>query len=549
MLTVLSLFTGAGGLDLGFEAAGFATTKAVEKDKAACQTLRLNRKWNVIDRDIHDVAYEELGGADVLIAGPPCQPFSKSAYWATGDTSRLDDPRADTLEAFLGVLRSTRPRVFLLENVTGLAFKGKDEGLRLLQRRVQEINAEIGTKYSFQWEILNAADYGVPQVRERVFIVGSRDGRRFSFPEPTHFDSTKALNGSRRRGGSPWIMAWDAIGDLENEDHPELAVGGRWGELLLSIPEGRNYLYHTDRGGGLPLFGWRRRCWTFLLKLAKNRPSWTIQSQPGTSVGPFHWKNRRLSTREMCRLQTFPDSYVICGSRTAVQRQIGNAVPPLLAEALAGEIRHQLLDAPSQQAPLKLRMEKRDATPPPEPIVAAPSRYLYLVGNHPPHPGPGKGPAARRTIRKGAKTIATPYPKPSSVQVSLRMRRVRGRNTKPEVIVRKLVHAMGYRYRLHGKDLPGRPDLVFSGRRKAIFVHGCFWHRHDCRAGRINPTFNTQYWRSKLARNKRRDEENVAALQALGWTPLIIWECKLADRAALAKCIKAFLGTPARKSR
>ena len=96
----------------------------------------------------------------------------------------------------------------------------------------------------------------------------------------------------------------------EDED---LAVRGKWADLLPSIPEGSNYLHHTDRGEGMPLFGWRRRYWTFLLKLAKNRPSWTIQAQPGPAVGPFHWSNRRLSVRELSRLQTFPDDVNIVG--------------------------------------------------------------------------------------------------------------------------------------------------------------------------------------------------------------------------------------------
>src|SRR5205823_7032500 len=121
-----------------------------------------------------------------------------------------------------------------------------------------------------------------------------------------------------------------------------LQVRGSWGALLPSIPEGENYLYHTNRGRGLPLFGWRTRFWSFLLKLAKNRPSWTIQAQPGSAIGPFHWKNRRLSVREMCRIQTFPDDYEICGGRTDTQKQLGNAVPAAMSEVLGLRIMEQL---------------------------------------------------------------------------------------------------------------------------------------------------------------------------------------------------------------
>src|SRR6185312_12245754 len=122
--------------------------------------------------------------------------------------------------------------------------------------------------------------------------------------------------------------------DLPAAAGAEHQLRGKWADLLPSIPPGMNYLWHTDRGGGEPLFGWRRRYWSFLLKLAPDQPSWTIQAQPGPATGPFHWDNRRLTGREMARLQTFPDDIQITGSLADAQRQIGNAVPSLLAEVL-----------------------------------------------------------------------------------------------------------------------------------------------------------------------------------------------------------------------
>src|SRR5262249_44394676 len=152
--------------------------------------------------------------------------------------------------------------------------------------------------------VLNAADYGVPQHRERVFIIGSRDGRPFQFPTQTHGDPSNVYEGTLE----PFRTAWDALGDLPMLlNDPALRTTGKWADLLPSIPEGENYLWHTNRGGGEPLFGWRTKYWSFLLKLAKNRPSWTIQAQPGSAIGPFHWCDRKLSSRELCRLQTFPD--------------------------------------------------------------------------------------------------------------------------------------------------------------------------------------------------------------------------------------------------
>lgn len=120
------------------------------------------------------------------------------------------------------------------------------------------------------------------------------------------------------------------------------------------------------------------------------------------------------------------------------------------------------------------------------------------------------------------------------------MRRVRGKNTKPEMIVRRLVHGMGYRYRLHRKDLPGCPDLVFPRYKKALFVHGCFWHSHPgCKRARM-PASNQDYWHSKLERNSKRDEANKAALLAAGWGVMIVWECEVKNND-LAEKIKLFL--------
>jgi DNA (cytosine-5)-methyltransferase 1 len=396
--TVISLFSGAGGLDYGFEAAGFETSVAVEMNHDACATLRANRNWPVIEGDIFNVSSDELlgiaglktGEPDVLIGGPPCQPFSKSGYWVRGDAGRLDDPRSNTLGAYLHVLEETRPRAFLLENVEGLAFRGKDEGLKLLLDAFKGINRRTKSNYQPSVQLLNAADYGVPQLRRRLIVIGARDGTKFEFPEPTHGDDQLQLFGkltSRR-------TAWDAIGDLRLDPHEDVALTGRWAELLPSIPEGANYQWHTERSGGEPLFGWRRHFWSFLLKLAKNQPSWTIQAQPGPASGPFHWDSRRLSMRELCRLQTFPDDVNVMGGRSVVQKQVGNAVPSLLAEVLGRAIRTQLLGLRQVRGPLRLLPPQR--SPFPDPIVPTkvPRKFLALRGEHRPHPGTGQGRAA-----------------------------------------------------------------------------------------------------------------------------------------------------------
>lgn len=123
------------------------------------------------------------------------------------------------------------------------------------------------------------------------------------------------------------------------------------------------------------------------------------------------------------------------------------------------------------------------------------------------------------------------------------MRRIRSSDTKPEMIVRRLTHAMGFRYRLHAKDLPGKPDLVFRPHRKVIFVHGCFWHQHDCNEcdRTHNPKSNLSYWSVKLMKNVNRDKDNLQKLAILGWSTLVIWECKTNDEAYLKKVIADFL--------
>jgi len=279
--------------------------------------------------------------------------------------------------------------MLLLENVKGLAFDGKDEGLRLLERGLRKINKKHSTSYKPQTIVINTAEYGVPQMRERIFVIANIDGRQIEMPKPTYGnDPTR----------QPFLTAWDAIGDLDVGAWPtELNVTGRWAELLPSIPEGKNYLWHTPRNsgnGGEPLFGWRTRFWSFLLKLAKDQPSWTIQADPGPATGPFHWKNRLLSIEEMCRLQTFPTGYSIAGPRRSAHRQVGNAVPSAIGELLGLELRRQILGSRVRRN-LRLLPERKLSRPAPEQISIVPRKYLNLRAEHCEHPGIGLGPAAR----------------------------------------------------------------------------------------------------------------------------------------------------------
>ncbi|MBB2696127.1 UNVERIFIED_ORG: DNA (cytosine-5)-methyltransferase 1 [Rhizobium esperanzae] len=394
-LKAISLFSGVGGLDLGFEAAGFETRVALDLDPVACATMRLNRNWPVLEgpiseiptKAILDTAGLRVGEADILIGGPPCQPFSKSGYWARGDAGRLTDPRADTLSQYLRVLEETLPKAFLIENVPGLAYRGKAEGIDAIRAGLIDLNRKTGTNYSFEFKVLNAADYGVPQLRERVFVVGSRDGAKFEFPRATH--------GTTEPGLEPYRTAWDAFADLPSPAEVEsLRVQGKWADLLPSIPEGMNYLWHTERGGGEPLFGWRRRYWNFLLKLSKDKPAWTVQAQPGPATGPFHWENRRLSALELCRLQTFPDFIRFDCTRADVQRLVGNAVPSALAERLGNDIARQFFGRRSPASKPRLVPVAQDVVPAAVAPKAVPQKFLHLAGSDSEHPGTGLGRSA-----------------------------------------------------------------------------------------------------------------------------------------------------------
>jgi len=122
------------------------------------------------------------------------------------------------------------------------------------------------------------------------------------------------------------------------------------------------------------------------------------------------------------------------------------------------------------------------------------------------------------------------------------MRAVKGKDTAPEMSVRRMLHKLGYRYRLHRKDLPGKPDLVFPGRNAVIFVHGCFWHGHDCKRGARIPKTNTEYWTEKICRNVKRDAQAIKDLEAAGWRVFVVWECDLRDLDTLKDRLVAFLG-------
>lgn len=335
----ISLFSGAGGLDLGAETAGYEIRAAVEWSDDAAATMEKNFEHltsPVIRQNILDVPTKQILEAaglrsgdrpDLLIGGPPCTPFSKSGFWLEWKREGLD-PDASLLQAYTRVLAQARPHRFVLENVYALTYNNK-ASRPAFERLMKEID-DAG--YRAVPKVLNAADYGVPQSRPRLFIMGVPKDE----PAPAHPVSTHGGQWERRASGDaerPHVTAAESLEGLVTEPEPGERVGGKYGHLLPGIPPGDNYLFYTEkRGHPEPLFKWRGKYWSFLLKLAPDKPSPTIQAQPGPYIGPFHWENRRLRVAEVKRLFTYPDDFELVGSRSSAQSQLGNSVPPLLAE-------------------------------------------------------------------------------------------------------------------------------------------------------------------------------------------------------------------------
>lgn len=388
---VLSLFTGAGGLDLGLETAGCAIIGSVESNSTARDSLVKNRpEWpHLPSHDVHLAANLlpkdlglEAGELDILAGAPPCQPFSTAAQWATNGRKGMKDVRADTIGAMLDIVENFLPKVTFMENVAGFT-QGRDAALPQIEHQLGLINHRKGTQYQLTWTILDSAIYGVPQHRRRALVVISREGTPFSFPRGEYADNP--------------ITAWDAIGEIDPGPLPR--PSGNWAELLQSIPEGCNYQWLTSHGGGSEIFGYRTRYWSFLLKLARDRPSWTIPASPGPSTGPFHWDNRPLSVIELLRLQSFPLDWRLSGNQRDQIKLVGNATPPLLSEVIGKEIMNQLLgrqvmaDAPT----LRIARAAQEA-PPAIPPKELSRNFIHLIGPKESHAGTGKGPGARKPL-------------------------------------------------------------------------------------------------------------------------------------------------------
>lgn len=374
---VISLFSGAGGLDIGLEQAGFSTAVAVENDIDCRETLRFNRpEWKLFEKstweengvqkqrepgdirmidssEILELANLKKGQTDLVVGGAPCQPFSNIGKKQGKD----DEKNGDLFLEFVRIVKGVQPRGFIFENVAGITQGKHSEVLTYMYNQFE------GEGYSISYAILNAADYGVPQTRERFFLIGLKGSRKPAFPLPSHFRS-KILweKFSRKLDQKPsylpknWVSVKKAFSKIptnsnNRSDYALMNVSQKVIDRMRLIKQDENFKV-------LPM-DMRPNCWkngkhqgqdTFG-RLNENQPSVTIRTaaynpSKGKYIHPN--ENRGLSTIEMAALQDFPKKWIFkCLKREKITlvsggRQIGNAVPPGLAKALAIALRHQI---------------------------------------------------------------------------------------------------------------------------------------------------------------------------------------------------------------
>lgn len=333
---IISLFSGCGGMDLGFKHAGFHTILATDIWNVACETLKVNNMADiVVCEDIRNLDFKQYKNSiDVVIGGPPCPPYSQTRHYLTQKVGGFEDEKAGfCVPEYFRAIEEIKPKIFMFENVDGFTFKTYKEPLEF----VREKSKSLG--YNITYKVVNAANYGVPQTRKRFICIGIRKELGvFEFPEESHSETG-------RDGKKKWVTCGDVISDFDNitEEEKSQRPGSKDYNLLLQIPPGDNYLFFTEkRGYPNPIFKWKSRYWTFLLKLSPNRPSWTIQASFSNNQGPFHWRNRFLRIEEIKRIQTIDDEYILNGEMKEQWRQVGNAVPSKLAYIFAQQIKKYL---------------------------------------------------------------------------------------------------------------------------------------------------------------------------------------------------------------
>ena len=427
-IQVVDLFSGGGGFSLGFWAAGFEVL-GVDCNPDAVKTYSRNL-GNASCRDLNDVM--ELSEADVLIAGPPCQPWSRA-----GKRLGAQDDR-DGLGITLRLVKAAEPIALILENVPDIAREGKRQHLDDFKASLSSLG------YKVSEHLLNAADYGVPQNRRRVFVMAMIGDKSVEAPEPM------SLTTSVGQAIPAWCLS-----------------AGNGSQMVSDSMNAYIERYERASGCRIPRD----------LHLDRPARTLTVRNLCGATGDMLRLRlpsglRRTLTIQEAARLQSFPDWYTFRGSERSRFEQIGNAVPPLLSFAVACKLKESLLQGDTEE---------------------------LLNGS---------------------------YPEPSSHAATATMRGNRRRDTSPELRLRSALHVSGMRFRV---DFPietemrkVRPDIVFTSKRVAVFVDGCFWH--GCAEHGTLPKANASYWQQKLRKNIERDQEDSRLLTHAGWKVVRVWE-------------------------
>ena len=337
----IDLFSGAGGLHIGFERAGYEIKLCIDNDNLVEKTHRRNfPDIPMINRDIRNVTSEEIKTylpndiVDIVIGGPPCQGFSTIGKRVSSnpEVRERKDPRNELVLTYAKLIRELRPKFIVMENVKGILTL---QGGAYLENVLSQLR-EAG--YDADYRLINMADYGVPEIRERVIILGNRVGLPVDFPKPDHSD--------KKDDGLPmWENCWSVIKDLADlPDVPEFNH-----VALKHTPKNIERYKLIPEGGRLPENAlppelYRKNFGNTFKRLSRTRPALTMV--PGNDAFPIHpVLNRSLTVREAARIQTFPDNMIFEGNRRQQGHQVGNAVPPLFSEKLARFILQQIKKA------------------------------------------------------------------------------------------------------------------------------------------------------------------------------------------------------------
>lgn len=339
----ISFFSGCGGLDIGTQLAGVKVLSGLDFFEDSVKTMAQNRFFdhtehfcedinNVNGKTFFDIIKKNNPEKLILVGGPPCQPFSKAGYWVTNENRKANDDPRNMIGSYFRLISEIKPDGFVLENVESILHPTNKEAVDSIVEKATALG------YHFSMLKMNAADYGIPQRRKRVFFIATKKKIDAKIT-PTHGDVKDIIEKPTLK---PYERAIDWIAPFDCEqywvDEP-ISSEGKYEYELTCIPPGKNYIALSERAGHPnPVFVAGKRYWSSLLKLHPLLPSWTIIASPGHWEGPFHWTNRRLSVRECAALQTFPDDYKFYGSPRSQRKQIGNAVPPLLGKIVVEEL-------------------------------------------------------------------------------------------------------------------------------------------------------------------------------------------------------------------